>query len=476
MKKILIRSGVSPLENFDAAEMIARNSIGGNVGNLIYQFGVYRTLMTENAELVPDYYDIDASEERAEEINENYDAYVIPLADAFRPQFESHLKHYTRLIKQLKIPVYVIGVGLRAPYEPNLEEDFPFDESVKQFVKAVLEKSNIVGVRGEITSKYLSKLGFREGIDHTVIGCPSMYSFGRNLTIKELNYSQDATICFNSSLFSPKNVLKLITKEMKKTEDYYFIPQWLKEMRLTYVGSPAVSKNDKNYPSKITSFPYKENRVRYFLSAPSWINFMKQADLSFGTRLHGNITATIAGTPSIIIPKDGRMRELVEYHNLTQIPYNQIKEDTTLEKLIEKSDFKAPEKVHKQNFDHFISFLNKNEIEHIYQDDMDIKESPLDRELAKLELKPPIEPVINCTKNEILERIDKLSIQEDLHYNERLTELKQKLATKEREVNYLRGTLNRKSLKLTLKIADTISRLRQKNRYELRNDGDKEKN
>src|SRR5699024_6577063 len=139
LKKILIRSGISPLDVFEADYMIDKNSIGGNVGNLIYAYSVYRALTTEGTTIIPDYYKIDHNE--ADYINENYDCYVIPLADAFREPFMPALRRYTKLIKKLNIPVIVIGVGLSAPFEPKLNEGFPFDQDVKDFVTAVLEKS-----------------------------------------------------------------------------------------------------------------------------------------------------------------------------------------------------------------------------------------------------------------------------------------------------------------------------------------------
>src|SRR5699024_5874278 len=115
MRKILIRSGISPLDIFEPDYMIDKNSIGGNVGNLIYAYSVYRALMTEETEITPDYYKIDHNE--ADFINDNYDTYVIPLADAFRESFVGSLKRYTKLIKKLRIPVIVVGVGLSAPFE-----------------------------------------------------------------------------------------------------------------------------------------------------------------------------------------------------------------------------------------------------------------------------------------------------------------------------------------------------------------------
>ncbi|MEI3611991.1 polysaccharide pyruvyl transferase family protein [Pseudogracilibacillus sp. SO30301A] len=456
MKNILIRSGISPLDTFDAAYMIDKNSIGGNVGNLIYAYSVYRTLMKEDTKIDPDYYSTDPN--RADEINEKYDAYVIPLADAFRPDFIPLLRRYTKLIKKLKIPVFVIGVGLRAPFEPKLNEGFPFDKDVKAFVSAVLEKSNMIGLRGEITSQYLTRLGFREGVDHTVIGCPSMYTFGPDLKIRETNITKDSMICVNSSMRSPENILKFISRGMEEYQNYYFIPQWLKEMTLVYTGSPSIPGNAENYPAKMSHPAYMNNRVRFFLNAPTWIDFMKQADLSFGARLHGNVTATIAGTPSIIIPKDARMRELAEYHNLTRVWWNEITDETKLEDLIESADFKAPEKVQAKNFENFIRFLDKNKIPHIYQDGMNPTKITLEERLSEVELKPPITPVSGISMEEMVARWEKyypLAAEKEARRKKRQAKKhKREIAQKNKRIKYLEGTMNRKSVRLALKTAN----------------------
>ncbi|MFD0826724.1 polysaccharide pyruvyl transferase family protein [Neobacillus sp. M.A.Huq-85] len=455
MKDILIRSGISPLDTFDAPHMIVNNSIGGNVGNLVYAFSVFRTLMTEETTITPDYYDIDP--DKADEINEKYSCYIIPLADAFRNDFVSSLRKYTKLIKKLTIPVVVIGVGLRAPFEPKLNEGFPFDGDVKAFVSAVLEKSGMIGVRGEITSQYLSKLGFREDIDHTVIGCPSMYAFGRELQIRETNITTDSMVCVNSSRLSPKNVLDFITRGMDDFPNHYFIPQWLKEMRLTFAGAPAIAGSSKNYPVAMSHPTYMNNRVRFFLNVSTWLDFLRQADLSFGARLHGNIAATIAGTPSILIPKDARMRELAEYHNLTHVNANEITSKTRLSDIIEKSDFRAPVKTQAGNFDKFISFLNKNKLEHIYKDNQTSVRVPLDEKLADIQPLPPISPISSCELQEITERWENLYLLESANKDEKLKELQTKLSEKDRTIKKLQGTLNRKSVRFALKTANKFS-------------------
>ena len=456
MKKYLIRSGISPLEVFDPAHMILQNSIGGNVGNLVYAFGVYKTLMTDDVVIEPDYYKIDPSQ--ASYINENYDAYIIPLADAFRNDFVSSLRNYTKLIKKLKIPVYVIGVGLRAPFEPKLDESFEFDNEVKEFVKAVLEKSSIIGVRGEITSEYLSRLGFQEGIDHMAIGCPSMYSFGSELAIRETAITPESLVCVNSSRLSPNNVLDFITKSTKEFSNHYFIPQWLKELRMTYLGFPEIQKSGNNYPGKMSDEVYVNNRVRYFLNVPTWLDFLSKADLAFGARLHGNIAATIAGTPSILIPKDGRMRELTEYHHLTHIWAKDIKEDTSIWDVIEKADFHQVSKYQAANFDRFIDFLNKNNIDHIYKEGYQPSHIPFNDKLSNVHLLPPLEPLTGCSVTETIQRFETFSKLEDSlqvkQNQEHLKKLNQLVSKKDKQIKHLQGTLNRKSTRLALKVAN----------------------
>lgn len=455
MKNILIRSGLSPFDTFDAPHVMLNNSIGGNVGNLLYAYSVFRTLMTEDTTITPDYYDYDPK--RADEINEKYDCLIIPLADAFRKEFVPSLRKYTKLIKKLNIPVVVIGVGLRAPFEPKLNEGFPFDEDVKEFVKAVLEKSSMLGLRGEITSKYLSRLGFREGVDHTVIGCPSMYTFGRELKIRETNITKNSMVCVNSSRLSPENVLDFISRGMEEFPNHYFIPQWMKELRLTYLGAPSIAETGENYPIKMSDPTYMNNRVRFFLNVQTWLDFMKKADLSFGARLHGNIAGTIAGTPSLIIPKDARMRELTDYHGLTHIWANDITESTRLSDVIEKSDFQSPAKKQASNFDHFIDFLNKNKLDHIYKDSMTPEIVPLDEKVAHVNYLPPVVPVSGCSLEEMVARWEKFYPLEEKKLHPKMAAKDKKIKELQKKLKHSQGTLNRKSVRWALKTANLFS-------------------
>lgn len=405
MKNIYIRAGMSPFENFPAEKILLNNSIGTNVGNFLYVYGILRNITQADTVITPNHYKSNYTDAEIDEINQTQDIFIIPLADAFRNDFVNSLNAMTNLVKKLTIPCVIIGVGLRAPFEPDFSTPYDFDEAVKSFVSAVLDKSSMVGVRGEITSAYLSHLGFREGTDHMAIGCPSMYTAGPTLTIREANITKDSRVCINSSVTTPDNVHEFLDRVTKEFDDWHFVPQVLSELRLLYTGSPYITKCNPLYPRYITDETYATGKSEFFLNVPTWFEYMSKADLSIGSRLHGNIAAILAGTPSILIPKDARVRELSEYHDITRVNAADITSETDIWKLIESVDFQQPCHRQKENFDRFLSFLDKNSIPHIYQDGTpDI--IPFAERMKEVELQPPVTTFAKCSLEEMSARFE----------------------------------------------------------------------
>lgn len=392
MKNILLRAGCTPFTNPDPIDAIKSDAISQNAGNLIFAYSVTRALMTDS--------DVsftctrnNVSDSSPQELSEKYDMFVIPMADAFRQDYAENLKNYTKLIRSLKIPCVLIGAGLKAPIGFDVNTPLPFDNEVRDFISAVLDKSAIVGVRGEATGDYLTRLGFKAERDFTVIGCPSMYTFGRELNIKDVNITKDSVVSVNSSVRSPQKLLDFIDKSAQSFKNRYFVPQLLNELKTVYAGIPYTALKNIRYHRDLSDPYYAENRARFFLNVPSWLDFLKSVDFSFGARLHGNIAAVISGTPSLMLVKDKRMNELAEYHGLTCVNADEIDEDTDIFKLIEKADFKSPLKKQAKNFDHYIDFLNKNKIDHIYKDDINRKTCPFDEAIAKIKFQPAVVPL-----------------------------------------------------------------------------------
>src|SRR5690349_24357089 len=118
MSRILLRAGRSPLHALDATasiDYVPGGTFAGNIGNLMFSGAVHRILSTSDADVVSNAY---LGERRGvtqaylDRVNADFDHFVIPLANAFRPGFADTLKQLTRTIEGLRIPATVVGVGI----------------------------------------------------------------------------------------------------------------------------------------------------------------------------------------------------------------------------------------------------------------------------------------------------------------------------------------------------------------------------
>ena len=232
--------------------------------------------------------------------------FIIPLANAFREDFVEELRNLTKLIRKLKIPCVVIGVGVQADYEPDFNKTNNFDKDVIDFCNAVLEKSCSIGVRGEITERYLIKLGIkRRKID--VIGCPSMYTYGGFLPLKRLqDFSSKMKISLSYNPNRNKEFYDFFERIKEQCPNYCYILQSLNEMKLLYAGDsvPNIEKYNRHYVGTADSRSFLENHMRMFINVPSWIQFLSQMDMGIGCCIHGSIASVLAGNPTVVFAFD----------------------------------------------------------------------------------------------------------------------------------------------------------------------------
>lgn len=417
MKKILMRAAMSPLDNLTPFQVIVRNSIGNNMGNMLFPYSISRTLMTEGTQIDTIRFDKIPSNKReiseqAKQINEEYDCLILPFANAFRHSFIGELKKVTWMVEKLTIPCVVVGAGLQAAVGKELE-DQELAEVVTNFVMAVLNKSDCLGLRGEQTAAYLEKLGFRAEKDFTVIGCPSMFTYGKELPVpdcKEL--TPKSTVSMNSKICLPQNFHDLLYRCRRQIEDYYYIPQVLEEIYRMYVGMPFPKKFEakmpKHFPEDLAHPVYVQDRARFFVNVKSWLEFLKEMDFSFGSRIHGNIAAILAGTPVYIFVSDARILELVEYHKIPHSMVTDITEETSIFDVYEKADFGSIQQGHEKRFMHYLDFLRKNGLKTIY----DKKGNPgrvyFDEAIQKIDFYPGVHAFSAVSVQEQVKRLDEV--------------------------------------------------------------------
>ena len=316
MRRILLRAGMSPLVNHNPTRVVMRNMIGNNIGNMLFQSSVSRTLLCEDTTIDTVNTVRKHSNEHIRQINENYECLVLPFANAFRVNFIYELEAVTKLVEQLKIPCIIVGVGAQAGLNKDVNSP-ELDAAVTKLMKAVLKKSNKVGLRGEFTAEYLKKLGFQAERDFTVIGCPSMYMFGKELPAMEVKeLTEKSNVSMNSKISLPQKFHDFMYRSSLQLPNYNYVPQVIEEIGQMYMGKryPAgfVNNIPEHFPVNFADPVYQSGKGITFTNMPSWLEYLRNKDFSFGSRIHGNIASILAGTPCFIVVSDKRIMELVE--------------------------------------------------------------------------------------------------------------------------------------------------------------------
>ncbi|MFI6205058.1 polysaccharide pyruvyl transferase family protein [Streptomyces sp. NPDC051041] len=365
-KRVLLRSGKSPYDVVPVEQALHRDVIATNSGNLIFSDAAHKILETPGTEVVSN--GIRTNVAAAGRINEEYDAFVVPLANAFRPSFEPQLKRLTQLIGKLRIPVIVLGTGAQTGLNYDPARLKPIEPTVRAFVSAVLDRSASIGVRGEFTEKYLKDMGFR---DVEIIGCPSLFLYGKELAVhKRLpELTANARIAINGShnAVQKQGLDRVIARTHERYPNLRFIGQNLSDAR-------QLHWRDLSDPNgRVTAMPthpdhpmYREDKVRVYIDPITWIDDLRDFDFSFGSRIHGNIAALLAGTPATVLCGDSRTLELCRYFEIPHRRIDGLPEDVDPARLYEEADFGALTGNHRERFERFTAFLDKNGLENTF--------------------------------------------------------------------------------------------------------------
>lgn len=371
IKKIALRAGKPPTKYYGLHQSAIKNINATNAGNMVFSESAYKILSTPQVTIETLGYNI--HERDPVWINENFDILVLPLANAFRIHWKNTLEEYTRFISKLKIPVVVMGVGIQTDFEYNMENLDPIKKEVKDFVSVVLDHSPNIGVRGEATKIFLEKLGFSDSCI-TVIGCPSMYRYGEKFSIDpdKLKNNRGSNLALNisSSGFNSfgfktgkNNIIDILDYNMNKYSQTDVILQNNYSLKAMLWGRKAEENIEYDGVSTKTKKMLDEGHAKFFVDPTTWIKFLSIKDFSMGTRIHGNITALLAGTPSFVLSTDSRTREICEYFH---IPFQHI---DTIGNKFDFNDFRGKADYTKllnsypEKFKTFKSFLNKNNLQ-----------------------------------------------------------------------------------------------------------------
>lgn len=409
MTRILIRSGRPPHRPVAAPAAHAYRTggtIATNSGNLLFQDAVYRTLRTPETELVVDSLSTErrgVNQAHIDRINSEFDLLVLPLANSFRPDFVTPLNRLSDVLEQLKLPVVVTSVGGQTGVDGDPRgSSAEVNEAAVRFVRAVLERSESIGVRGEFTKGYLEHLGFpADRID--IIGCPSLHLPDPVQPPSHLSgtLSEEARLAVNLTPSVPW-MRTFLEHNHAKYDRLVYLPQDNETLGLLLWDEEFEAP--PGFPGTSDHFLYREDRVRFFTEPIPWFGFLATQDFACGSRIHGNVAALLAGTPAFQLVHDSRTLELARFHQIPHLSFPTDAEVPAAEldaaALYEQCDLSGFNTVREQNRQTWFDFLERNRVPHRRTADLDFNQ-----ELADLAYPGPVGPLTRATAEDLAIRV-----------------------------------------------------------------------
>jgi polysaccharide pyruvyl transferase WcaK-like protein len=297
-----------------------------------------------------------------EEINEKYDALVIPASNFINEK--KNLIQQSLLLERINIPVAVIGLGAQAR---NINSGLKLNKDLVKFLQILSSKSNTIGVRGFFTAELLFSAGIK---NVSVIGCPGCFinmDPGFSLHKKPfqecfrsvigMNKKNDNHHLFDFALNAKSTLIAQTEKdevEMHIHDKEYFLK--------SRIFDEYYSKSKAN-PDQV--FKYLTENTKIFYNIEKWQEELKMYDFSFGMRFHGNMMALQQKIPALWITHDSRTSELTSFLQLPNLDINELKNYSKIQDLYEITDYSRFNQAYQYLYSNYVNFLEKNGLEHI---------------------------------------------------------------------------------------------------------------
>ena len=386
-RRILIRACQRPDANLPPLK--STELIGGNQGNLLFQFSTARALAADDAVLSTISYGEfkrNSIAAKADRINAECDHLVMPMSSSLRFQMGEKMHQWADLIEKVEVPVTVVGIGAQLSLEEAESATFrpsrvtgltaswsevkAHEAACRRFISAVLDKSESIGVRGEITKQYLEHLGF-PGDRVDVIGCPSLFMWGPGFRWPQpatgLSPESALSLSFDHRIPATAAILHRTVDDFPGAT-VYAQERLTARMVLTGEETRADWKGDQRFPVKTSHPLYAQHRMVYYPTAWAWIESLKGVDFAFGPRLHGSIAALLAGAPVHLLAHDSRTVEIARYHHIPYTLIRDLTDDSTAEELYAAVDTAGFNANYDELFGRFLAFLTRNGLANAYSD------------------------------------------------------------------------------------------------------------
>ena len=260
-------------------------------------------------------------------------------------------------IERAGLPVVVFGLGTQAaengPYE------FTAAAEVVRLLKVISDHSRKIAVRGPFTAEACTKLGIK---NVEVIGCQSMFWHRTpqfSWMVSEPILDKPESVVFNFT-DAPAEA-SLINQAMARGHDVIGQQNDAEEdVKAGEVGSSPAEPVKYNWGVAFAFEKGLMNRANYeqwirshfyqFRRPEPWLEHMRRYGFSYGTRLHGNIAAMLAGVRAVWIVHDMRLKEVCDHFFLPTIEFEQVRRGVDLRTLYDRADYSQCHRVYPDRY------------------------------------------------------------------------------------------------------------------------------
>eukprot|EP00178_Gracilaria_changii_P014273 TRINITY_DN40354_c0_g1_i1.p1 TRINITY_DN40354_c0_g1~~TRINITY_DN40354_c0_g1_i1.p1 ORF type:complete len:815 (-),score=134.76 TRINITY_DN40354_c0_g1_i1:363-2807(-) len=323
----------------------ALKDTGKNHGNLVWQFASMKRLVDFTSVTTCNNTRVTCAAERSD-LGEKRMVFYRPIANIF--DITSTMKFaYERLIVERDGDALLfVGIGIQQFFQPditiddlNLGEkirtkarDFEFTEHALKMLQTLQKHKLPMFVRGQFTLEAAEHAGYKYGLS---TGCPSLFinqdvHLGRTLEAKYNALKErigDRSLKIAVNMKPQKKLTKLFVSVLHTYPNSFMYAQTL---------------DDLNQMQK-AGIPF--NRIKFISDAEEWMDSLREMDVAFGARIHGNMISLGAGTPGFVIAPDHRVLELAERMKVphTTIYDARLEEGLDVAKLITDIGFSGQE-------------------------------------------------------------------------------------------------------------------------------------
>lgn len=367
MRILFLGAAIAPHDDKTLTAEQKFGYVGRNTGNLLIGQSIFDELVFSDFSYGVNF--------PPEEVNTKFDLIVIAAANFIFKNFD--FGNMADFLEPTKLPILMVGLGAQAPDDGSKIEDIP--AGTRRLLSIVADRSKVIGVRGHYTAEVMNTFGHK---NIRPVGCPSLYrALKRDLRIKRVDSFASARISFNGSRnvvqhsHSPTAALKLEAKllALALTNSHNYVLQSELPELFIAAGEDMTPERTREITSILRHLglhiapeeyvqKVREN-FKIFFDLGAWDEYIRNFDISIGSRFHGNLIALTNGVPAVLFTHDSRTTEMAELMHIPHMPVDTAA-DADLEDVVGMADFAAFERRYRVLYDGFAEFLTENGVQH----------------------------------------------------------------------------------------------------------------